>query len=118
MKYMILIYGSREAWESQGEAGLASVMKAHDALHDEITASGEFVETNELDTRQARVVRTRKGVPTVTDGPFTEAKEIVAGYYILDVADIDRATEIASRIVEAEFAPVEVRLINEAPPEH
>ena len=113
MKYMILIYGSREAWESQGEAGLASVMKAHDALHDEITASGEFVETNELDTRQARVVRTRKGVPTVTDGPFTEAKEIVAGYYIVDCASMDRAVELAGRLTEAEFAPIEVRALGE-----
>jgi len=120
MKYMILIGGNHAGWAALGEAGMKRIMDAHNALFDELTASGELVETNELGVtaEDARVVRVTNGALTVTDGPFVESKEIVAGYYIVDVADIDRATTIASRIVEAEFAPVEVRLINEEQPDH
>lgn len=58
----------------------------------------------------ARVVRTDSGGRRdVTDGPFTESKEFVGGYYLVDVASIDRAVELAARFVEARFAPVEVR---------
>jgi hypothetical protein len=78
-------------------------------MSEELTASGELVDSNELGVPGARVVRTGGGVTRVTDGPFTEGKEIVGGYYLVDCASIDRAIEIASRFVEARYTPIEVR---------
>ena len=54
-------------------------------------------------------MRVRDGVPAVTDGPFLEAKEHLAGYYEVDCASIDRAVELAGLMPEARYQGVEVR---------
>jgi hypothetical protein len=57
-------------------------------------------------------VQVKDGVPAVTDGPFTESKEVLAGYYLLDCT-LERATELAARLPEARYSPVEVRALTE-----
>lgn len=111
MKFMVLIYGNETAWNDLSQEAMDSLERTHATVQAELTQSGELIGTNALAVPDARVVRTRKGAPLVTDGPFTEAKEIIAGYYILDCVDFDRATEIAARFAEAEFAPIDVRRI-------
>lgn len=111
MKYMLLIYGNFEAWNAITAEGRERIMRAHQEVQDELTASGELIETHELSVKDARVVRTKDGVPIVTDGPFAEVGEVFAGYYLVDCLDVERATAIAGRFAEAEFAPVEVRQI-------
>jgi hypothetical protein len=115
MKYMILIYGNVESWKSMDADSFRALMAAHSALQEELKASGEFVDTNELPVENAKIVRTKGGVSDVTDGPFVEIKEIVAGYYIVECAGIDRATEIAGKLAEAEFGLVEVRQMTSEP---
>jgi hypothetical protein len=61
--------------------------------------------------RDARTVRVRDGVPATTDGPFGEAGEQLAGYFVADCESLERATEIAARFPDARFAAVEVRPI-------
>lgn len=115
MKYMILIYGNVESWKAMNADSFAALMAAHGALQRELKESGEFVDTNELPVENAKIVRTRNGVSEVTDGPFVEITEIVAGYYIVECDGIDRATEIAGRLGEAEFGLVEVRQMTSEP---
>ncbi len=115
MKYMILIYGNLEGWKAMNADSFATLMAAHSALQEELKASGEFVDTNELPAQSAKVVRKKGGVTEVTDGPFVEIKEIVAGYYIVECEHIERATEIAGQLAEAEFGLVEVRPMNSQP---
>ena len=115
MKYMILIYGNLESWKAMDADSFATLMAAHGALKQELKASGEFVDTNELPLDNAKIVRTKGGVSEVTDGPFVEIKEIVAGYYIVECEGIDRATEIAGKLAEAEFGLVEVRQMTSQP---
>ena len=109
MKYLILIYGNYEGWGQLDEKGMARIMAAHNELEAELQASGEYIESNELRAEGAQYVRNVGGETIVTDGPFVEGKEIVAGYYFVEVASVERAAEIAGRLVEAEFAPIEVR---------
>jgi hypothetical protein len=111
MRYLILIYGNWDAWNGIDEALGKRIMAAHVALSEDLTASGELIETQELRPEGAKTVRVKGGAVSVTDEPFIEVKEIVAGYYIVECASIDRAVEIAGRLVEAEFAPIEVRPI-------
>ena len=59
----------------------------------------------------AKTVRVRNGVPAVTDGPFAEGKEVLAGYYLLDCETIERATEIVTHDPSARYFAVEVRPI-------
>lgn len=60
---------------------------------------------------EARKVRTRDGRRRVLDGPFAEAKEVIAGYFVIEAPDIDSAVAIAARCPNAEFGSVEVREI-------
>lgn len=115
MKYMILIYGNMQSWKAMDADSFSALMAAHTALQEELRASGEFIETNELPVKNAKIVRTKGGVVEVTDGPFVEVKEIVAGYYVVECAGLDRATEIAGKLAEAEFGLVEVREMSSQP---
>lgn len=115
MRYMILIYGNVAAWNAMRADSFGTLMAAHHALVEELKALGEFVETNELPIEDSRTVRMRGGQSEVTDGPFVEIKEIVAGYYIVECDSVDRATAIAARLAEAEFGLVEVRRLTAQP---
>jgi len=108
MKYLLSIYGSTEAWDALTDEAIADRDRTHAEVISELSASGELIDTRQLDDA-GKVVRTTRGVPTVTDGPFTEAKEIVGGFYLVDCVDEARALEIAARFTEAEYAPIEVR---------
>lgn len=106
---MLLIYGNEATWDTVYGERRDQVMRGHDALIKELTESGELVGFAGLTTANARTVRVSDGVAAVTDGPFAEAKEILAGYYLIDCDSAERATELAARIPEAELSPVEVR---------
>ena len=69
------------------------------AIHEELAASGELVGAEGLSGPQAAKIVTHDGVgaPVVTDGPFPEAKEFLAGYWLVDVESEERAIEIAAR---------------------
>jgi hypothetical protein len=106
---MLLIYGNQQTWDLLEERGYGDLMKRHVALGEELQAAGELVGSGGLTTADARTVRVREGETAVTDGPFAEAKEVLAGYYLVECDSVERATEIASRIPEAELNLVEVR---------
>jgi hypothetical protein len=108
MKYMLLIYGNEQTWDTLHAEGIDGVMEQHRVLSEELTANGELVDSMGLTTANARVVKVSDGVPAVTDGPFTEAKEVLAGYYLVECS-LERATEIASRLPEARLSPIEIR---------
>lgn len=106
-----MIYGNQATWDSWSPEDYQAVMSAHATLQADLAASGEFVGTEGLTTVDARTVRVRDGAPVVTDGPFTEAKEVLAGYYLVECESLERATEIAARLPEAAYDPIEVRRI-------
>ncbi|WP_160298605.1 YciI family protein [Microbacterium sp. SA39] len=93
----------------QWAADAAMFDEAHRAVHLELQKTGELVDSNELDQEDATVIGTYRGEPIATRGPFTEGAEIIGGYYIVDVADRERAVEIAGRLAETRFSPVEIR---------
>ena len=109
MKYMILTYGSQQdydgmagidtgtpAWSGEDFAAMGAFMNA---FNTELEESGELVETRAL----AAPVHTRRfgakdGTPFVTDGPYAETQEVLAGYWIVECESFDRANEIAGRL--------------------
>ncbi len=95
MKYLLLIYGNEELWGSFSKEEFDAVIREHDAFRRSVTESGEFVGAYGLaDATLARAVRVREGVPAVTDGPYLEAKEHLASFYIVDCESDARATEL------------------------
>ncbi|MDN5766259.1 MAG: YciI family protein [Humibacillus sp.] len=109
MQYMILIYGNAASWEALDADASAAIVAAHEVLQEELEASGEFVDASELPPENAKIVRMKGSMAEVTDGPFVELKEIVAGYYVVTCSSLERATEIAARLAAAEFGLVELR---------
>jgi len=116
MKYMLLIYGNTDTWAALQAEGMDAVYAAHRAMLEETRASGELLGADGLTVEKARVVRVSDGVPAVTDGPFTESKEVLAGYYLFECS-LERATELASRLPEARYSPIEVRALTDPMPE-
>jgi hypothetical protein len=109
---MLLIYGNDETWKALEAEGMESVFDVHRAVMAETRASGELIACDGLATAQARVVHVHDNALAVTDGPFTEAKEVLAGYYLFE-CDLERATELAGRLVEAKYSPIEVRALTQ-----
>lgn len=112
MRYILLIYQNPDAFRDLPEPERTGLMQAAGAIMDELTTSGEWVGGEGLaDASQARSTRVRDGVVTVTDGPFLEAKEVLAGYCIVDVSGPERAEEIAARWPDARHWGMEVRAL-------
>ncbi|WP_239000856.1 YciI family protein [Jiangella asiatica] len=108
---MLLIYGNDDTWKQVYDDAYDAHMRVHRDLTAALQASGEFVASNGLTTTDARTVRVRDGSPAVTDGPFTEAKEVLAGFYLVECDSVERATEIAAMVPEAALDLVEVRRV-------
>ncbi|RKF28911.1 hypothetical protein D7I43_04080 [Micromonospora globbae] len=110
MKYMIMLYGSQQDYDVlSGRPGdkpamspeQVAAMHAHmEKVHQALVESGEFVDARGLTAPvHARRVQVRDGLPVVTDGPYPETQEVLAGYTIVECASFDRATEIAAGYV-------------------
>ena len=114
MKYILLMAGTRagvegyRAWPKQDIEAHMAVLRR---INKDLTESGEFVATQGLaEPTDAKVVRGEKNGLPVTDGIFPESKEFLLGYWIVDVANAERAYAIAGRISAASTnMPIEVR---------
>jgi hypothetical protein len=110
MKYILLIYNNPAMLAAFSEEELNEVMGTVEEIMRELTESGEWIGGEGLaDASQAKTVRVRGGVPAITDGPFVEAKEQLAGYCLFECETLERATEIAARWPDASYAAVELR---------
>jgi hypothetical protein len=112
MKYVLLIYQAPGAFDALPQEQRDALMTEFEAFNKELTASGEFVWGAALaDASGSRTVRVRDGLEATTDGPFAEAKEQLAGYYVVDCESIDRATEIAAKDPASRLWAIEVRAV-------
>ena len=117
MKYMILTYASQQdydglagrtaaeapVWSAGDFAALGAFMER---FNGDLAASGELVETRGLTAPvHTRRLRLAQGVPVVTDGPYAETEEVLAGYWIVDCDSFDRATQIAARLADCPGPP-------------
>jgi hypothetical protein len=112
MKYVILIHSnpqSRAIWDAFSEDEKSEGLKAYAALNQDLITSGELVHTEALaDASTGRRLPAAEGMSLASDGPFAEAKEQLAGFFVVDCDDFDRAVEIAGRVPESGLGLVEV----------
>jgi hypothetical protein len=111
-----MIYMNPTVFETLSEEEQAAVIDAHDGFQAGIRESGELVGFAALaDPSNSKTVRVRSDVPAVTDGPYVESKEFLAGFYVVDCESVERADELAAMIPDARFTAIEVRpVMNEA----
>jgi hypothetical protein len=110
MKYLLLIHTPDPA--SSAPRCDAPTVEQFMAFEKAINGAGVVLESNALDTEHATSVEVRPdGERVVTDGPFAETREMVGGYYLIDVPDLDAAIEWAARCPGATAGRMEVRTI-------
>jgi len=127
MKFMLMMTGTRAGWESMStwsHEELTAHIRYMKDLAAKLSDSDELVAAEGLDVpANARVVRAREGgAPLITDGPFLESKEFLAGFWIVTVSSAERAYAIAAEASAAPGLggrpmgiPIEVREVGSAP---
>ena len=107
MKYLCLVYGEERAFEAVDDADCV-------AYDEQLRARGACVASEALQpVNTATTVRVRDGRVDLTDGPFAETKEQLAGFYLVEADNLDEAVRIAADIPPAEVGSIEVRPIRE-----
>lgn len=117
MKYVALVYYqesiinrmSEKEWHDLNQECIAGVER--------LTDQGKYVTGQPLQPIEtATTVRVRDEEVLISDGPFAETKEQLAGFYLLEANDLNEALQLASRIPPARFGSIEVRPVRELPP--
>ncbi|MBW9112746.1 dehydrogenase [Rhizobium cauense] len=110
MRYVCLIYNSADVDGRQTVAESEAVVRAHFSFDEDLSDRGTLIHADALETPdKAVVLRVRKNEISMTDGPYVETKEHLAGVYVIDASDMNEATTIAAGIPCARFGAVEVR---------
>jgi hypothetical protein len=107
MKYVCFVYGEESAMRTVDDH---ECMANGEALRE----AGHYVAAESLQSvSKAKTVRVRGDKVTVMDGPFTEAKEVIAGFYLIDARDFDEALRLAAKIPPARVGAIEVRPVRQ-----
>jgi hypothetical protein len=118
MRYLLMIY-SQELPGGPLPSEVESIMQGHRAVMEDSGKSGALLGYEKLKaSATATTVRMKDGAAIITDGPFAETKEQLAGYYIMDCANLDEAIEWAKRIptvCQGGVGGIEIRPIHELP---
>lgn len=110
MRYLCLIYLDEQELGTIPAQEASDLNAAHWAVNDEMKKTGNFRAAEALSpANSTKTIRVRNGKLLVRDGPFAEAKEMVAGFYFLEAKDLEEATELAGRIPSAAIGSIEVR---------
>ena len=114
MKYIILLYGSQQAYDAMAGKSVdhpalspedfAPMHAFMEAFVADLVKSGELVDTQGLAAPvHTRRIQLEDGVPVVTDGPYAETQEVLAGYQLVECESFDRATEIAAGLANCPY---------------
>ena len=110
MRYLCLIYLDESHMAALPPKEVETLNARHLQYNDELLDRGVFVEAEALQPAAATTcVRVRNGKVALTDGPYAEAKEMVAGFYLIEARDLNEAVQVASRLPAAPHGMVEVR---------
>ncbi|MFF8642926.1 YciI family protein [Streptomyces sp. NPDC015345] len=133
MKYLVMVQGSQADYEAMAgkpsenspvwsEQELQAMFAFMNEINNDLAESGELIDAQGLtEPARARFVSAGKdGRPVITDGPYGETKEVLAGYWLLDCESLERVTEIAERVTRCPGPeglvepPVVIRPVQEA----
>lgn len=107
MKYLCLVYAEEKLLEGMPDEECV-------AFDEELRSRGQCIASEALQPVQtATTVRVRNGKVSVTDGPFAETKESLAGFYMIEARDLNEALQIAAQIPPAHVGSIEVRPIRQ-----
>ncbi|GGD02653.1 YciI family protein [Aquisalinus flavus] len=110
MKYLLALYDDEKQWMSLSEEEMGEVFAAYGAYSEALEEAGAFVSGEPLEpTHIGQRFRTKDGRLVVQDGPFSDTKEQLGGYYLIEAPDLDAALDWAAKCPCASYGVVEVR---------
>ncbi len=110
MKFMLIVHHDEDAFEKIAKEKRQQMLAESVELTHQLQANGQYLSASPLHpAATAVIVRMREGTPLVTDGPFIETREQIAGYFLVNAKDINEAIGIATRVPGARIGTVEVR---------
>jgi hypothetical protein len=114
MKYMLLVHHDEAAFGKLTEAKRQQTLDESVQLTHRLHADGKYLSASPLhQTSTAAIVQVRDGKKFVTDGPFVETREQIAGYFLIEAKDLDDAIGIAAQVSGARIGTIEVRQLRE-----
>lgn len=114
MKFILLVHHDESAFEQMSDETKKGLLTESIGLCHQLDAKGEYVHASPVHpAATAAIVRVREGKPIVTDGPFIETREQMAGYFLIEAKDRDEAVAIAGRVPGARIGTVEVRPVRD-----
>jgi hypothetical protein len=114
MKYMLLVHHDEMEFAKFSETKRQGMLAESIELTHQLHGQGQYISASPLQPADsAAIVRVRDGKPFVTDGPFIETREQLAGYFLIDAKDLNAAIGVASRVPGARIGTVEVRPLRE-----
>lgn len=114
MKFILLVHHDEAAFEQIAKDKQQRMLAESVALTHQLHENRQYLSASPLQSAAtAVIVRVREGRPIVTDGPFIETREQIAGYFLIDAKNLDEATQIAARVPGARIGTVEVRRLRE-----
>ncbi len=110
MKYLLLVHHDEEAFSKISKEKRQQMLAESVELTHQLHANGQYLSASPLQPAStATIIRVRAGKQFVTDGPFVETKEQLAGYFLINAQDLNEAVRIATRVPGARIGTVEVR---------
>ena len=110
MKYLLLVHHNEDRFKEMPEGTRKDMLAESIRLCHQLESKGEYIHASPLQPEATgTIVRVRNGKSVVTDGPFMETKEQLAGYFLVDAKDRAEAIKIAERVPGARVGTVEVR---------
>ena len=114
MKFLLLVHHNEVAFGQFSAAARNAMLAESVQLTHTLHAQGKYLSASPLQpVSTATVVRMRDGKPFITDGPFVETHEQLAGYFLIEAKDKNEAIEVATRIPGSRIGGVEVRPVTE-----
>ena len=105
MKYIVVIHSNAatgELFASMSDEQRQRAFQSYFDIQSDLEQSGELIDSKALAEREQHIVTRGANGPVITDAPLPELTEVISGYYLVEVAGLDRAAEIAARFPEAE----------------
>jgi hypothetical protein len=114
MKFLVIIYNDPKLLDAVPQQEFDKTMRGCIEHADELKSDGRLIESQQLEApKTAKTLRRRNNRMTITDGPFAETKEFLAGFNLIEAEDMDEAVSIASEFPWSDVGAIEVRPIRD-----
>ncbi|MEW6320422.1 MAG: YciI family protein [Acidobacteriota bacterium] len=108
-KYMLLLHDAGAAPDTIGPEEIQAIIKRYIAWRERVERSGYAINGHKLRDGEGRTLRGTVGAPTVTDGPFAEAREVIGGLFIIEAGSYDEVVALSRDCPHLEFGTIEIR---------